>query len=248
MKNFQEYINNNRNFSGKIYFYLNEAQEFFDYSLPVNIIKDISNKNFFGYLYENLLTHDINKLCKKLKRDFPNIEIYIKENGSLEIVQNTFKISDKLKSLIEFYGYFITNTYIRLTKFVIFVEPFNPQEMSDYLYDKCHGVCYHICNKKSTESILKNGLRCKQAEYRYFPKRIYLYCTDKNIKKDDEFKQLFYELTKHDCYKNYDILRINLNHFDFSIYKDPYMKYKGAVFTYNNIPASLITKTKITME
>ena len=110
--------------------------------------------------FRNRKYQRINKLCKKLKREFPNIEIYVKENNSLQIVQNTFKISDKLKSLIEFYGYFITNTYIRLTKFVIFVEPFNPQEMPDYLYDKCHDVCYHICNKKSTESILKNGLRC----------------------------------------------------------------------------------------
>ena len=248
MKIIQEYIHSKHNFSGKLYYYLNEAQEFFDYSLPTNVFKDICNKKFFSYSYENLLTHDVNKLCNKLKKEFPNIEIIVKENQSLEIIQNTFKINDKLKSLLNFYGYFITNTYIRLGKFVIFVEPFIPKEMTDYLYNECYGVCYHICNKKSTESILKNGLRCKQAEYRYFPKRIYLYCTNKNIKKDDEFKQLFYELTKHDCYKNYDVLKINLNHFNCLLYKDPYMKYKGAVFTYNNIPASLISKTKITME
>ena len=110
MKTIQEYIHSKHNFSGKLYYYLNEAQEFFDYSLPTNVFKDICNKKFFSYLYENLLTHDVNKLCNKLKKEFPNIEIIVKENQSLEIIQNTFKINDKLKSLIDFYGYFITNT------------------------------------------------------------------------------------------------------------------------------------------
>ena len=55
MKKIQEYIHSKHNFSGKLYYYLNEAQEFFDYSLPTNVFKDICNKKFFSYLYENLL-------------------------------------------------------------------------------------------------------------------------------------------------------------------------------------------------
>ena len=54
-------------------------------------------------------------------------------------------------------------------------------EISDYLYKECHGICYHVCERKNTEKILKSGLRCKNAGYRYFPKRIYLYCTPNNI-------------------------------------------------------------------
>ena len=122
MKIIQEYIHSKHNFSGKLYYYLNEAQEFFDYSLPTNVFKDICNKNFFSYLYENLLTHDVNKLCNKLKKEFPNIEIIVKENQSLEIIQNTFKINDKLKTQLE--AYTETNKLADwIKKILIFQKP-----------------------------------------------------------------------------------------------------------------------------
>ena len=243
MKVFSEYCIDTLS---EIDYYLNEANEFFDGNIPNDIENDIKNKNYFGYLYENLMTHDINKLKEKLKLEYSYVNFEDYSDNAFYIIIDTFehytklKSDDKLKSLIEFYGYYISNTYIGLDNFRVFVEPFTPQEISDYLYKECHGICYHVCERKNTEKILKSGLRCKNAGYRYFPKRIYLYFTPNNIYKDEEFKKLISEITNP--YFNYDVLRIDLNHFNFLVYKDPSMKIKGAGFTYNNIPAKLIKK------
>lgn len=230
----------------KINYYINEANEFFDGNIPNDIKNDIKNKNYFGYLYENLMTHDINKLKEKLKSEYPYIEFDDYSNGSFYINIDTIeqyiklKNDDKLKSLLCFYGYFISEFEVSRTKLSIYIEPFNPKEMTDYLYKECHGICYHICERNNTEKILNSGLRCKQAGYRYFPKRIFLYCTPNNIYNDEEFGKLILEITNP--YVNYNVLRIDLNHFNFIVYKDPAMENKGAIFTYNNIPAKLIKK------
>ena len=74
------------------------------------------------------MTHDVNKLKEKLKLEYSYLNFEDYSGNAFYILIDTFehytklKSDDKLKSLIEFYGYYISNTYIGLDNFRIFVE------------------------------------------------------------------------------------------------------------------------------
>ena len=50
------------------------------------------------------------------------------------------------------------------------------------VYNENNGILYHFTPGSKKESILKNGLRIKKADYREFPERIYLYSHFGHIK------------------------------------------------------------------
>lgn len=248
MKKLTEYLNPNKEISYDLYLskklYLEEVAEFYNNDIPIEIINELNSGVFVDYLYENLKTHDANKLKSQIIKEYPNIEFEDYESGSFCIIGNILFL-DKLKHLVEFFGYYISSTEQNR----IFIEPRFPKEMSDFVYSYCHGICYHITTKERAEYILKSGLRTKSSKYRKYPERIFLYCTEKNIKNDEDFKKLIQQLGIKNKLDNYVCLKMDLNYFPNhirpTIMKDTAMKIKGAVFTYNNIYKNAITKTKI---
>lgn len=248
MKKLLDYVNewnpNNNGFNYEEY--LNEANNFKDW-IDSSITKRIKDGEYIDFLYENLLTHDYKKLQYKLKQYYPYFEFIDYDNGSFYIAAsniNELKKDDKFRSIVEFYGYTISEWTDDKTQKSIFIEPNESKDVTDYIYKECHGICYHVCDNKKLDDIMSSGLRCKNNSYRSYPKRIYLYGTKEAILEDDDFKQVINKIKSPFNRHGYSVLRINLrdSKIPFRFYKDTAMRQSGAVYTYNNIPKKLIEK------
>ena len=211
---------------------------------------------------ENLKSHDANKLQKKIKEYFPNYKFdfystlekkslknkYDTKSFLIELEDytqmNEIKKDEKFISLLQFYNYYITKEFYDS----LVVSPLYSKKINDQV--KENKYLYHFTTRNNEESILKNGLRSKSGEYRYFPKRVYLYSTDKNITpnniNDDKNIEIFIKkiLNEFDIDEYgitiFEINKEKLNNIDF--YTDDYMEEKESVFIYSNIPAEAITK------
>lgn len=123
------------------------------------------------------------------------------------------------------------------------------EEVSEY-FDKCHRQAYHFTYKKNVESILKNGLRLRHGNYRDFPERIYLWASDHKQEINDNNKELLefiHKIFGDDklSLKDIGIIKVDLYHTDFPVYKDTAMKQKEAIFVYNSIPSNLCKEIKL---
>lgn len=240
-----------------------------------SIIERYENGERKDFILENLQTHDWHLLKKSLEKLFPDIIVNAisksskSDNKEFLIVDLTgctgisgLKIrnsfySDKAKDLANFYGYTVSG----ITSSCIALEPEYPERVDDFLYNDCCGVCFHLCEKTMfKDSILKNGLRCRNRDddaftksYRNWPKRIYVYATeffkDKKILKD-ELETLANTISDgNNTLEDYIVLRIQfpnkglLNRYNF--YKDTLMDDSKSMFTYQNIPGEYISIMKI---
>lgn len=211
---------------------------------------------------ENLKSHNAEKLQKKIKEYFPEYHFdfystlekkslknrYDKKSfliGLDEYTQlNKLKKDQKFISLLQFYNYYITKEFYDS----IVVSPLYSENVTEQVKKNKH--LYHFTTGNNEESILKNGLRSKNGEYRYFPKRVYLYSTNKNItvknasddKDIEEFVKKILDEFDIDEYgiTIFEIDKDKLNNIEF--YTDDYMDEKESVFIYSNIPAEAITK------
>ena len=211
---------------------------------------------------ENLKSHDAEQLQKKIKEYFPNYKFDFYSTLSKKSLKNKYdnksfmigledygqmnkiKKDSKFISLLQFYNYYITKEFY--DSFV--VSPLYPENVTGQVNKEKH--LYHFTTGNNEESILKNGLRSKNGDYRYFPKRVYLYSTDKSITpkniNDDTNIEIFVKkiLNEFDIDEYgvtiFEIDKEKLNNIDF--YADDYMDEKESVFIYSNIPAEAITK------
>lgn len=218
---------------------LENVKEYFGESIPDSLESQIKEGVFPDYILENLSTHDVDLLIKKLKSVYPDIKIDKAaqgerlKNGGI-IVYNHYE-EDEFYDLIEFYGYDVTLSDSRKA----FVNPVKADRADELVYVKNHGQMYHFTTQNKVESILKNGLRIKEGTYRYFPHRIYLYTTNKSIMEVEGIEKFMKEVTGEDNIKNVAILKVNLHNHKIPIYHDETME-EGAVYCYNNIPSSFI--------
>jgi len=211
---------------------------------------------------ENLKTHNANQLQKKIKEYFPDYKFDFYSTLSKKSLKNKYdnksfmigledygqmnkiKKDNKFISLLQFYNYYITKEFY--DSFV--VSPLYPENVNGQVNKEKY--LYHFTTGNNEESILKNGLRSKNGDYRYFPKRVYLYSTDKNITpkniNDDKNVEIFIKkiLNEFDIDEYgvtiFEIDKEKLNNIDF--YADDYMDEKESVFIYSNIPAEAIRK------
>lgn len=218
---------------------LDNIKEYFGQEIPDNLVDHVKEGTFPDYVLENLNTHDVDLLIKKLKSTYPDIKIDKAEQGvRLKkggiIVYNHYE-EDEFYDLIEFYGYDVTLSDSRKA----YVNPVKADRADELVYKKNHGQLYHFTTTDKVESILKNGLRIKEGTYRYFPHRIYLYTTIKNIMEVEDIEKFMKEVTGEDNIENIAILKVNLHNHKIPMYHDEIMK-EGAVYCYNNIPSSFI--------
>ena len=105
-----------------------------------------------------------------------------------------------------------------------------------------------VVSRKYAEDIETKGLRCKSSSYRKYPKRVYLYASDKPLNKIPDIDKFIKLVTSPYDRRDYGLIvyRIDLSkmttktHINF--YTDDCMKEENAVYTYNNIPPECITK------
>lgn len=229
----------------RISYYKKLLEEYYEgMCIPSNILENIENGINIDYILENLNTHDVDLLIKKLKDSYPEIKITKASEGTRLkkggiIVSNIDFNDDNFYDLIEFYGYDVTAQDSRKA----YVNPVKSDRADDYVYNKNYGQLYHFTTKDKVDSILKNGLRIKEGSYRYFPRRIYLYSTTKKLKDIDNIEDFMKEVTGLENINDVSILKINLHGHKIPMYHDETME-EGAVYCYNNIPSKFIKKIR----
>ena len=241
---------------------------FFNDNIPEQYVNQLMKEGYIDYIFENLKSHDTEKLKKKLKEVFgEKIEDFKdyngKENKSFYLIlsdkaniQDFYNISkrldadydniEKFNNILEFFNYYISYSEKKEDKWTLFIEPRYSDDITKELENN-HVRLYHFTDSKSAESILKNGLRIKQSKYREFPERIFLYASNKKL--DDNIEDICKFISKI-CNRSklyqygLSILKLNIYHKGINIYNDTAMKEKEAVFVYNNIPKEYIKEIK----
>lgn len=231
---------------------------FIQYLLKSN--KEKCLKDYFGesfviddwsrdYILENLNTHDQNLLIKKLEKIKYFNKVEFEQKQVIKLVCNKKADEQELNNVLDFYGYYISLKQYDLEtdRYFYFICPKYSKNYTDFIFDQCKGVCYHICQTKDVESILKNGLRCRSAKYRYFPKRIYVIALPvKEISKLNTTLKSIVEEIGIDNTSKYSVLRIDLGSNGNShgsgpdFYQDDAMENENTFFTYTNIPPQYI--------
>ena len=168
---------------------------------------------------------------------------------SVKNVSKNTKEVEKFFNILRFFNYQYSNWKFVDNKYTLYIEPIYSEEVSEY-FDKCHRQAYHFTYKKNVESILKNGLRLRRGNYRDFPERIYLWASDHKQEINDNNKELLdfiHKIFGNDnlSLKDIGIIKVDLYHTDFPVYKDTAMKQKEAIFVYNSIPSNLCKEIKL---
>lgn len=268
MKSIKEYLDKYtpEQISKNSYYY-EHLKEYFGNDIPYKYMNAYSNCNLLSneYVFENLQTHDTDKLKDKLKKEYgnnisfkdysgdKNKSFYMILSDNLRIIDfsrkggrldSDYDNIEKFESILSFYNYYVSYTEKIDNKWALFIEP----RYSDNVTNKLKNYSlYHFTDNKSAESILKNGLRLKTSRYRDFPKRIFLYATkDKLEDIKDKIKDFILIVgNRSKLYENeLAILKID-NNGEFDLYNDTAMKNEESIFTYDFIPAKYIKKINI---
>lgn len=242
--------------------------------IPENVQKAFIEDSKRDLVLENLQSHDWKLLFKKLQDLYGKDQVIKAEpvdrkdkERSLQMIRVTVRGTPKrtlqdieidLKSgegkhLLDFFNYSVSGyrgCWIEL-------EPKFSESGSDYIYDTCMGVVWHLSPKEATESILRVGLRCRNRDRtstgdRNYPSRIYVYATEPKPKAQmkKELQKVADKLTGWDSdaddyedqLANMQVFRIQLprGFGKIPFYRDTAMSDNHSFFTYTNIPAACI--------
>lgn len=236
--------------------YLNSMSDFFGDDLPDDVIESMYSEEYTDFILESLTTHDINKLKAKIEDEFgDNIDCnFINDKKqSLQIISNDdLAKSEKLKILVNVFGYYVTKSVkdVNTNLFVIEICPTYAKD-ANKIVSKNHCKLYHFTTGEHAKDIETSGLRCKKSSYRDFPERVYLYASDKHLDKIHDIGEFIKTVVNPFDIKRYGltVYRIDMNKLKsktyVNFYTDDYMDEDEAVYTYNNIPAECITKIDV---
>jgi hypothetical protein len=231
--------------------YINENLKTHDYKkLQSQLLKEYGNyiEEFKDYEGSDKITSFY--IVLKNQKPKYNLETMDFDNPLLSVknVSKNTKEVEKFFNILRFFNYQYGNWEFVDKKYALYIEPIYSEDASEY-FDKCHRQAYHFTYKKNVEGILKNGLRLKRGTYRNFPERIYLWASDKKQDindNNDELLNFVHKIFGNDklSLKDIGIIKVDLYHTDFPVYKDTAMKEKEAIFVYNSIPANLCKEIK----
>lgn len=256
IKTFEEYIKTtsnisrpltNRDFCDK--FYLESMKEYFGDDVPNGVYEAMRSGDYTDFILENLKSHDINLLCKKIwdmfGKDCPTLEFLPMnhKNTSFQIVSYKELDNDELKNLLDYFGYYITDCGKDDNRYNYSISPIYASDANDLVHVKNYGKLYYFSTGENARDIEATGLRSKSGEDRYFPERIYAYASCKNLNKIPDIYDKMTKFVDPNEAKKYGIYiyRIDLqkskNDTYINFYSDDIMHDKDVVYTYNNIPA-----------
>ena len=211
-------------------------------------------KSLKEFLLESLWAHNTNELIEKIKTIYGDKIIKIDKNpGSspkYNLIYIQFKsrvhfisLKQKFNKTIDFYGYMVTLERLSNGNFEVFVEPKITDSASDLVYNTYKGIVYHITRNKFINIIKHTGLRTKDAKYRKFDKRIFLF-SGRDI---DEIKSNIDYLIKDMFDNNYDdipvVLKIDISKTnDIGFYFDSASGNADNItfYTESNLPKDII--------
>lgn len=199
--------------------------------IPINSQNFLSIKYFLEKHYNEYI-----KEIKPLNSDIKCGFLLFLKNIKYYDIKIFLEFNSNIHNILNFFGYYISsfNNY----DYSILISPIYSTNVT-YKLNENNNICYHFTTEEKIESIFKNGLRCKQSDYRYFPKRIYLYITDNIFDQNNKIKQNIYKFLKEiEKTENIYAIKVNLN---ISIYQDDTMNDINSVYTYCNIPPKYLT-------
>lgn len=229
---------------------------------PDWIIEQSKNSNF-DVVLEMLNSHDYEKLKKVLMKEFSQYIVAVQksENKSTskeskvaklliickdEESEEKLKNDDKFNTILNFFNYFYSETK-NMGYPIMHIEPIYAEKIR-MTSERNHRIAYHVTTKDNLDSILKKGLKCKEAKYREYPSRIYLISPYKATA--DETKKIIKKVIDDKWYAEgeYVVLKVNLNRINDSFYTDVSttrsreVEYKGQayIYTYQDIPSKYI--------
>lgn len=250
-------------------FLYEEMTDFYVDNIPkeFNLLYENNNlhKIGFEYINENLKTHDIEKLKKKLLEFYPNDIKEFKDYEGNDNIKSFWIVttlnSKKLNimdlrryqgetenffNLLNFFNY-TYREWRKIDKDICFlIEPIYSENISKY-FNSVHRQAYHFTRKENIDKILKTGLRIreKNSSIRY-PKRIYLWAGYEKLEDSKELEDFIQKILGDNMtLENTGIIKVDLSNTDYPVYKDTAMKTKNAVFVYNNIPPKYCKEIKI---
>lgn len=241
LNNYPQYINESKDPNCYQQAYLSYLKK--HYIHPHQLVDLYTYHNYQLGLYETLHTHDIRAFIKKLKQHLLIFNIDGYEEGTVYV---QFTINDydeiqeqKLKNLCQLYGYYIFDSIIDGPIIEIGIETtYGLEEKTNYVYNQCDGILYHITVPKFKNKILKMGLISKHLDKKVsHPGRIYCLCDNdiqemvklgKELHGDNNFIIFRIDLKKHPLKENNKMVQLKF-------FTDPAYIQSG-VFTCENIP------------
>lgn len=196
---------------------------------PYKLIQSLEKK--FGsniVKYARLNPSEYDKLCVAGFVCTPENESFLKDNQDFQSILNLFNYTFS-------YSYPITRNGHTLKMCVL--EPNITGDYSKIVYDEWGGIVYHVTLRQYIDSILKNGIRPKSAQYRDYDKRIF-------VTGGEDFKRNL-SLIIDDLgyrYKDYVVLKINLNKNPrkIKLFRDPVQENGFGLYTRESIDKKCI--------
>lgn len=217
------------------------------------------------FILENLQTHDWKQLAKALTREFgfqvkvrpfeDNSEksfVFVdvtgtKEKPATEILKS-FR-EGRGRDILQFFNYSLSG----IERNRVSLEPKWSESGTEYIYNKCFGVVWHLCPEELADDVFQAGLRCRNRDdsetrdLRNYPKRIYVYATEPLPKSQlrDRLEDLADTISEGNLtLEDYQVFKIQLPRTGFSgkieFYSDSAIADGHTFYTYTNIPASLL--------
>ncbi|MBO5003834.1 MAG: hypothetical protein J6D03_00905 [Clostridia bacterium] len=235
-------------------------REYYDSEIPDNIAKTFTDISLNDFINENLLSHNYKllqkKLSVKLSQYIVSYEDYYgngdKKSFIVKVNDLNILLNPELHRLLKFFNYYI-KTINKIDK-TIFVGPLYLESAYKQVWDN-NGIGYHFTSSNRVESILKNGLRCKDVSDKQFElSRIYMFSTNRDLTEyDKEYIEYFSGMATNNIWQEVSkyglaIIKIDLSKLkqkNIEWYKDTFMKEKEAVFTYTNIPSICLSQISV---
>lgn len=228
-----------------------------DYKKLINALKEYFGKYWYNSYevtnnHENVKSFEIYILdCDDAKKIYQYTRDKKYKDG------NDSMLPKKLMDIMNFYNYYFSRVKPsydfdgNLSSYQIFIEPKYSKKVNDMVYDKYHGVLYHITRKENKERILKRGLQLRGNNnlYRYIEPRINMFLAND----EDKLRERTLKIAGQKLYKkdDYILLKIDLNtneknsynkssyHIDF--YHDTLYTQDWSVYTYGLIHPRFIS-------
>lgn len=214
--------------------------------IPESVISDFKYNPTDNYIFENLNTHDADKLIAALRKIYKDFEIYdvLDHAGEhrfliLDVIGNNFYHiynSERFDNIISFYGYSKSKIDCVRDCCRIELEPIyaDMDEANDIVYNKCNGIIYHITNEEGYKKIMKNGFRingvdtdskvARRPKHRDYPNRTYFVAIPGNVKQvlhSNDMEMSIMNYFKGNIFKDkIYILKVRVTGMNIDFYRD----------------------------
>ena len=255
MKTIKEYI---KNYKSPGRYYNNPNIE--DW-MELNDISDITEDNQYDFerimwnsfkgpkydvwidnvVYENLnKSYDPDKLYQDLVKKF-DVSNGIYADTNSDIKSFTFEVNNKdiinneeFKSLLNFYNFYVSFCEKKDDKYLVYIEPYKPEDKTNYIYNNCKGIVYRFVNDNGLKRLENHGLSPRHDKDRYYPRYIFVIADEDEIRLKETFKNIQREIKK----TNLHLIKIDLNKYENKLrfYVDPVSVNYDAFVTREYIP------------